>query len=184
MTSQPGPNDLTTVAAVQAWLDISTDANLLQSLITNVSSFIETYTSRTFASGSYLETRDGNDRDSIALFNRPVASVTSVTIDGQSIPESPGWPQPGYSMTQDCVCVRGYLFARGHGNVTIRYTSGYNSVPGDLAQACLELVAFKYRLRDKTGLVSEAMMQQTTTYSQKDMPAGVATVLNSYRRVF
>jgi hypothetical protein len=186
MTTTPGLNDLTTVAAVQAFLtDLPTsDANLIQSLVSNASAFIQTYTSRSFISGTYTEVRDGNGRDSIALFNGPVSSVTSVTVDNQTIPASPGWPQPGYSVDETCVWLRNYCFRRGRGNVTIVYTAGYASIPGDLAQACIELVVFKYKLRDKTGTVTEGMAQQTTSYSQKDMPASVKTVLDSYRRYF
>ena len=186
MTVSPGPNDLTSVAAVALYLGqpASQDADLLQTLVTAASAFIVGWTGCSFASAQYSELRDGTGRETLVLANQPVTAVASLTIDGVAVPASGGWPQPGYGFDASCVYLFGRSFTPGRRNVAIAYTAGYAAVPLDLAQAAIELVAYRYRLKDKTGLVSEGALQQTTAYSQADMPASVKSALAPYRRVF
>jgi hypothetical protein len=186
MSVSPGPADLTTIADVSAYLgqDPAQDSDLLQTLVTAVSAFIQSWTGCGFASASYSETRDGTGRDILAFANGPLSAVASLTIDNIAIPASPGWPKAGYSFDQSSLYLTGYRFVQGRRNVQIIYTAGYAATPADVAQACIELVAVHYKLRDKSGLVSEAAMQQTTSYLQSAMPASAQALLNPYRRVF
>ena len=186
MTVSPGPEDLTDVAAVAMYLGqpATQDADLLQTLITAASAFIAGWTACSFVSAQYTEVRDGTGRETLLLPNTPVTAIVSVTIDGHAIPASGGWPQPGYGFDGSSVYLLGRGFTPGRRNIAVVYMAGYVSVPADVAQACVELVAFRYRLIAKTGLVSEGALQQTTTYSQSDMPASVKTALSTYQRVF
>jgi hypothetical protein len=182
-----GPNDLTTVAAVQAYVPTAaSDAGLLETLVTAESALIQSYLGYNIASQSWTEIRDGNGRDRLIMRNRPVSAVTSVVVDGNTIPQSAGWPAPGWSFDEAYIYLRGHEFRKGRGNVTLSYTAGYASVPADLAQAATELVAYRYgsRLKAGMGIVSDTGMQQTVAYSQRDMPASVMTALEPYRRFF
>ncbi len=69
-------------------------------------------------------------------------------------------------------------------NVVITYTAGYPSTPPEIAQACIELVALRYRERTRIGEVSKSLGgAETVTYSQKDLSDGIKTLLQQYRLV-
>ena len=53
----------------------------------------------------------------------------------------------------------------------------------DIAQAVNELVGLRYALRDKQGWNSKTLAGETVSFSTKDMPASVATILKQYRVV-
>jgi hypothetical protein len=172
---------LCALADVKAYLGIapgttSTDA-VLTTLVTNVSAAIESYCNRAFASQDYAEQRNGTGGNRLFLAHGPVTAVASVSVDGQAIPPAVG-TGIGYLFDEATVYLRGYTFCRGVQNVSVTYTAGYASVPGDVAQACIEWVAYHYAKRDRIDKASETLgTQQTISYSQADMPAGVKTAL-------
>jgi uncharacterized phiE125 gp8 family phage protein len=181
-----GPNDLCTVADVQAYLGLPSgqDAALIQTLVTAASVLIQSYLGYNIASATYTETRSGHGRESLALRNGPVTAIQSLTVGATTQSASPGYDQTGYSFDGGRVYLSNGVFSCGIRNISITYTAGYATVPDDLAQACIELVSLRYKLKDKTGFISEGGLGQTTSYSQRDMPASVMTALQPYRRVF
>ncbi|SEJ55960.1 head-tail connector protein [Frateuria terrea] len=171
--------DLCTLANVKAFLGITSSATdgVLSSLITAISAAIESYCNRTFASAAYTESRNGTGGNRLFLAHGLVTAVASVTVDGQAIPAAVG-TGTGYLFDETTVYLRGYCFHRGVQNVTVSYTAGYASVPSDVAQACVELVAAHFAKRDRIDKSSETLgTQQTISYSQADMPAAVKTAL-------
>lgn len=104
------PNDLTTVASVQAFLlaggMAATDDAVIQMAITWASRIFVTETGQTLGAGtagnvfnsqlSFTEVYDGNGSDTLYLRNRPVASVQSLAIENLTIPLSTGWGSAGY----------------------------------------------------------------------------------------
>jgi hypothetical protein len=201
--------DLTTLAEVKAWLQTgqnpfpATDDAMLIRLITAASQFIQTWLNRQILSQEWIETRDGlgtslgptDVRYQFAAF--PVSSVSSVVVDGVAIPPipSPSTPsgaialgpfcaQGGYLFTPTQLVIRGYAVPRKAACVTLQYTAGYTVTPPDLAQACLELVALRYRERSRIGEVARAIGGgQTVSYSQKDMSDSIKTLIQQYRKV-
>ena len=187
MTVAPGPNDLATVAGAQLYLGITNagqDADLLQTLITAASTFIQSILGYNVAANTYTETRSGHGRPTLALRYRPIISIESLTIGNAVQNPSSGFGQTGYSFDDSRLFLANCTFDYGYRNIAVTYTAGYAQTPPDLAQACIELVALKYALRQKAGLVSEAGLQQTTSYSQRDMPASVASAIQPYKIVF
>jgi hypothetical protein len=66
----------------------------------------------------------------------------------------------------------------------MQYTAGYATTPPDLAQACIELVALRYRERTRIGEVARAIgAGETASYSQKDMSDSIKTLIQQYRVV-
>ena len=184
--------DLATLADVTAWLQTgqnpfpSVDDALLTRLITAASQFIQSWLQRQIAVADWIETRDGDGGQRMAFANFPVSAVLSLTIDGLAIPPAPtgGGFGAGYVFSPTELALRGYVFTRRPQNVVITYTAGYAAVPPDIAQACVELVAQRYRERTRIGEVSKALMSaETVTYSQKDMSDDVKTLLTQYRAV-
>jgi Phage gp6-like head-tail connector protein len=201
---------LTTLADVKAWLQTgqsafpATDDALLTRLITAASQLIQTWLNRQIALQDWIETRDGAGTALGACDMRyqfgafPVRAVSLVTVDGLTIPPIPTSPQAppgrtvvstfatqaGYLFTPTQLVIRGYVVPRKAGCVTLQYTAGYAVTPPDLAQACVELVALRYRERTRIGEVSKSMgSAETVSYSQKDMTDSIKTLLQQYRIV-
>jgi Phage gp6-like head-tail connector protein len=187
--------DLTSLADVKAWLQTGqsafppTDDALLTRLITAASQYIQTWLNRRIAVADYLEVRDGNGGHSLPFACFPVSAVLSLSIDGISIPPAPPLAPTtglttGYVFSPTQLSVRGYRFTRRTQNVALTYTAGYPTTPPELAQACIELVALRYRERTRIGEVSKAIGGgETVSYSQKDMSAPILTSLRQYRAV-
>jgi hypothetical protein len=210
--ASPGASygDLMTLADVKAWLQTgqsafpATDDALLTRLITAASQFIQTWLNRQIASQDWIEIRDGigsalgpyDVRYQFAAF--PVSAVSLVVVDGLRIPPVPASlpaqpdvavvstfaTQAGYLFTPTQLVIRGYVVPRKAGCVTLQYTAGYAVTPPELAQACIELVALRYRERSRIGEVARAIGGgETVSYSQKDMSDSIKTLIQQYRIV-
>lgn len=179
--------DLTALADVKAWLFTqttppATDDALLERLISAASQFIQTWCNRDFASQSYTEAWDGTGGRRMMFPNYPVTAVSSVAVSGITMPRG-SITSAGYYFTSTALILNGYGFERGFANIEVAYTAGYPTIPPELAQACIELVGVRYRERDRIGMSSKAVGGETTSFSLKDMPASVSTILNNYRKV-
>jgi hypothetical protein len=184
--------DLTTLAAVKAWLQTGqnafpdTDDALLCRLITAASQFVQTWLQRQIAPSDWQEVRDGSGGQRLAFANFPVTAVLSLTIDGLAIPPAPagGGFTAGYVFTPTELALRGYVFTRRAQNVIVTYTAGYAQTPPDVAQACIELVCQRYRERTHIGEAARAVGGgEIVTYSAADMSADVKLLLAQYRLV-
>ncbi|HEY1503366.1 MAG TPA: head-tail connector protein [Stellaceae bacterium] len=180
--------DLTTLANVKAYLSpplvTTADDALLSRLVTAASQFIQSWLNRTIAAASYTETRSGAGGTRLFLRNRPVTAVASVTVDGVAIAASSPAPMgDGYLFDDSSVFLIGHSFTRAAQNVTVQYTAGYASTPPEIEQACIALVALRYKERDRIGQASKNVGGETVSFQQKDMPADVATILDQYRNV-
>ena len=183
----PNAADLTTLANLKLWLNISPgttgDDAQLQRLLTAVSVGIQAWLNRSLPTATYSETKNGNGRAAIMVMNYPVTAVASVTIDGVAIPTRTSVTASGYSFDSDMIYLDGYTFNRGNQNVALTYTAGYVTIPLDLEQAAIELMAMRYKERDRIGHASLSVGGETTAFITKDMPDSVKTVLMNYRRV-
>ena len=177
------------LADVKTFLGITTTATdtVLQSLITNVSATIESFCNRVFAQATYTDTRNGTGKDRLFLANGPVMSVASVTVDGFTIPPAPNSISYGFVADDLMLYIRPggtpSVFNKGVQNCTVVYTAGYAVIPPDVAQVCIEIVAFHFAKRDRMDKASETLgTAQTISFSQADMPAGAKLALK--QRVF
>lgn len=182
--------DLTSLANVKQYIGIGTgvtvDDALLGRLISALSTFVQTWLNRTILSAAYVDTIDGLGGSRLQLANYPVSAVSSLTIDGRVIPAAPvpavqGWR--GYVWTPTQIALQGYCFTRGYSNVVVNYTAGFLTTPLDIEQACIEVIALRYKQRDQIGFVSKAIGGETVTFNIKDIPASTQTVLINYRRL-
>jgi hypothetical protein len=189
--------DLTTLANVKGWfsppLTTTSDDALLTRLITAASQFIQTWLNRQIAQQAYTETRDGNGGRKLVFANAPVTAVASLTIDGIAIPPAPNPTTAGFVFSPTMLYLQGtipgpsrdiYVFSRGFQNVVVGYTAGYAATPPEIEQACIELVALRYKERDRIGQASKNLAGEVVSFAQKDMPADVQTMLAQYRRNF
>lgn len=183
--------DLCTLADVKAWLSIptgtTTSDDLLQTLITAASAFINSWTERgDMKSAARVETRRGNGHDRMMTEFFPVTAVSKVMVDGKEIPAATGYTDSGYVFEDTSISLRGSKFCKGIQNVRLEYTAGYSPVPYDLQQACVEMVGQRFRSKDTAGagISAKSLAGETISFSQKDMSNTVKAVLLEYRAVF
>ena len=177
--------DLTTLANVKTWLGVTTttDDAVLARLISAASGFIQTWLNRTIGLNAYSEVRNGPGGTRLVFANPPVTAVSGVTVDGVAIPAATGSDDAGYLFDSRILYLRGHRFGPGVQNVSISYTAGYAVVPPEIEQAAIELVALRYRERDRTGYSSRSLSGESAAFVAKDLPPDVQTVLGKYQKV-
>lgn len=197
--------DLCTLSDVKAWANIQTTANdaVLTRLITAASQAIKTWLARPLLQDTYTQKYDGTGINRLTLRNFPITAVSSLAVDGLTVPPAPA-PNVGFgymfdefglylvggdnhwsTVPQTPNIWAGSYFPRGSQNVTVTYTAGYASVPVDVTQACIELVAFKYQQRNHVGVSSRTLTAggESVVYQQAFMPPEVKALLDVYRKV-
>lgn len=177
--------DLTTLPRVKEWLAITAPTNdaLLSRLIFAASDYIETYLSRNIARASYQSYRDGHGGRRLMFRNYPVVSLTAVKVGGVSIPPSVNG-SPGFVHTETSVTlVGGYVFEAGASNVYLEYVAGYDPIPNEIEQACIDLVSLRYRERDRIGLTSKSLAGESITFNTREFSDAVGSTLVQYKRV-
>jgi len=185
--------DLTTLENAKLWLNIdSSNANsdvLLSRLITAASKLLIVWLDRnSLLSASYSDVLDGNGHDGLHLKNWPITAVSSVTVNGIVVSLSTDGRTNGYVFDDKFLYILPATnvghFQKGIRNVLVSYTAGYAEVPFDVEQACIELVALRYRERDRIGKKSESLNgQQTVSYSTRDLGDDIRKMLKNYRGV-
>lgn len=177
--------DFTDVGSVKTYAAIAsaTDDALITSMITAYSQWIRSNLNRDINSASYDIRVSGRGTYELFLPQYPVTAVALLEINGLAIPVSSGFGVHGYAFDSDRVGLTGHCFTRSFLNVHIQFTAGYSPIPADIAQATVELVALRYKLRDKLEWSSKSLAGESVTLITRDMPASVKTVLDSYRNV-
>ena len=75
-----------------------------------------------------------------------------------------------------------YQFAAGDANAAVLIS--YSYIPADIEDACINMVGERYSYKGRIGYVSKSLAgKETVTFSQKDMPAFISTMLQPYKRV-
>jgi Ubiquitin-activating enzyme E1 FCCH domain len=160
----------------------------LTNLINASSNEIENYCSRIFAQQSYTEQRCGHDGRMMSVLNPPINSVASLTIYDHNttivIPACAGNVPvgQGYTFQDEYISLHGYLYCRGRDNVVIAYSGGYATIPQDIVQACIDLVALKYTGRMRIGHKSKSLANEVVTFMTEEMPDHIKAVCERYRR--
>jgi hypothetical protein len=180
--------DLCAVADVQAYLSLADtqDQDLLQTLVTNASAFVSNYANLNFPATSYTETRNGHGGSELPFLQYPVTGVTSLTISGRSIPAADPTTAYGFGYLYDdqILYLRNGVFPRGPQNVVIVYSAGMDTVPAEVAQATIEIVALKYRRRLTQDQNSKSINGEVVSFNNADMPNSARTALDTYKRVY
>jgi hypothetical protein len=184
----PVIGNLTTLPAVKTWLGVTVDTadTLLTRLISAASAFVQGPEGLGYevASQAYALVLDGHGGDILVLGAKPpLTAVASLVIDDVAILPAASRTAYGYRFSPSAVWLQGYAFTRGRGNVELACTRGWAATPSDLEQAVIELIAVRYKERDHIGQDSASMQGQNITFSTRDVPASVKTVLQAYKKV-
>jgi len=166
---------------------VGQDDALLQRLITALSAWVETYCNRHFLAADYVESYNGlgGSHQKQVLKNFPIISVAGVGINGTVVPASASPNLPGFAFDQSTIYLRSYGFSAGYQNVQISYRAGYATIPTDLEQNVIGLIAWRYRESKRIGETSNSLGGATTvSWAIKDMPPDVLTGLQQYKSWF
>lgn len=191
MAVAPAPLvDLTTLAQVKLELGIdpsdTSQDDLLQTLITAASRFIASYCNRVLVQQPVTEKRDGSGGDRMMFCEYPVASVTSVAVNGTVINPAQGFYDVGYRFSKTQLVLNAQVFTRGAANCDLSYVAGYSPIPQDLAQVATELTMYKYKANPKLGTDgSQTIDGQSITFNAGlDLTTSMRTCLDSqYKKV-
>jgi hypothetical protein len=178
--------DLTTLVNVKAYLRREfSDATYqtfdaeLSRLITAVSAEVRRETDQRLdvPAASVTDRLHGAGGERLPLTQLKVASVTSVTVDGDPLASD------AYFLDGNVVELVDDVFPVGRGNVVVVYQSGWATVPGDLEDAVIQLVALKFLRADRPGQSSASIGGDSVQYDGGAQFANAMAILDRYRRV-
>ena len=188
-------SNLTTLEDTKEYLEIEgTDKdNLLQQLISAASQFIKTETGYEWVETTYKELIDGERTETLILTQKPIISVESLVINGETISDNYyiynesgmlkradiGLYDTGYTHTQQ----RGTVFPRGQQNIEVEYVAGYEDVPQDLQKAVWSLVNAVLEGKEYEGLERYSIGDETMKWREAGLPAEVQQTIARYKSV-
>lgn len=202
-------SDLVELDDVKSWLGIEStnndDDGILQLLISSFSRYVLNRTGQqSFTTvNAYTEIYDGNNGTRLFLRNYPIVSVSSLLVGATTVPQSLGLTLSGwyidpslkslalrrnsYGHQTPTSIIWSGMFQRGQGNIQVSYTAGFTSVPFDLQQAVMSVVAIQYSRKDWLDLASKTLSSGagatgTTTYRSWARPPEVEDVINYYAK--
>lgn len=180
---------LATLLQVKRTLRITNtdDDGLLTDILTGCSGVIGNYLNRNLWAQDYVaEKYNGVGSVTLMVRNWPINSITSLVIDGITIPPSgDGVNQSGYYFDNNQISLIGYTFTRGNMNVRLSYNAGYTVIPDDVVKGCIDMVIYNYRWLGRVGEKSKALPQGgSVTFEVALMPDQVKANLSNYRRMY
>lgn len=150
-------------------------------LVESATDSIEQACNRTFALASYTETHDGDNQPRIWLRQRPVVSVTSVTVNNAAMNAA------DYTVDTRLGCIwHGAQGLSGPGrqrrpgwqsgvqNIVVTYTAGYSAIPASVKRAAI--VQCKY-LSDSSRASSVYEFESLGDYQYKRSSQAASTGL-------
>jgi hypothetical protein len=175
--------DLATVSAVRQYLGIdSSEADEeLGIYLSAASARFVRETGRTFAAAPRTESFSGDGGTARILNASPVASVSSVKVDGAVIPPRPAIGSSGWVLDGDRIVLDGYWFTSGIVNCEVTYTPALADIPADVFLAVVELTALHYKYKDRVGIMSTSSAGESTNYQTITLPESVRAVIDLYR---
>lgn len=180
------PVTLSDLATIKGILQISNtnSDSLLTSMLAAASGAIQRYCNRNFQNTTVTENYNGSGTYALFLNQRPITGVTSVVINGVTIPRQPDINAYGWTFDNNCLYLVGGYFQMGIQNISVTYTGGLAVSPSltpDLWDACAWWVAMEYQAKGRIGLNTQSLDGQTTSFLISKMPYQVRIVLDQYR---
>ena len=186
-------NSLVDLDTVNAFVNGDTgDAEqqkILTYYINTASAFCNLYTNRKLKSRELTEYYSGDGTNSIITNEYPVTEITAVYDDlDRSYGSDTLIDSDDLAILPDGLAYKivydGGVFQVGIRNLKVQYTAGYTSIPNDLQQACLEVIAYYFKNTEEIrfGVTTRTMGGGSVTVETTDIPKSALRILERYRR--
>jgi len=160
--------------------------NQLKALITNKSQAITHFLDyEQILAKDYTEYHDGDGYNKIYPYNLPVNSITSIHIssdwdfDTESLVASGSYR----IVNKQYVALKNTVFTKGEQNVQLIYNAGFETIPSDLKQVCIDEVIRAYNDKENIAVVSRTDPKGTVTKLEKGFMKQSLQVLNRYKKL-
>lgn len=192
--------DLISLAELKEFLKITTTNQnaILQTLIHDVSAWVQTYLSRNLVSEDYVEYYSGDDSIDLQLRNYPLTNLDSVYVDANrdfasdSLIDSSDLIQKKSKGILQAFNLFGNWPA-GQSNIKVSYTAGYTvgsdssagTMPHDIRLAVKRIIDKQFRIgytHNKLDYQSEAIQGMNITFQPDAIPKDAKLMLDPYRR--
>jgi hypothetical protein len=146
---------LVTLSEFKTWMGLTDTAQdaAISAIIPAASATVEQAIDRPATQAAIAnEVHDGNGSARLWVRRWPIASISQLTIDGQSVSASDFlWADRTVTL------LRGRRFTLGTGNILVSYTGGWVTLPDDVRQAVFYTVqAMLYAAAADPNLLSES----------------------------
>ncbi len=160
------------------------DDDLLEDLSNRVSIMFQTYCGITsFKSTDYTEYQDGFASKYLFVNNVPINSVAEINEDSDwDWASDTTIAADSYRIIDGkYIVIKDTIFAAGDQSIKITYNAGYDSIPLDLKQVCIEEVVRRFKHRKDFDVVAKSMEDGSVNYSEKGLLTGTKQVLDRYK---
>ena len=187
-----------TETELEAYTGTSIDTARATILLDTATAAIQAYCNQTFTQSTTTAILPGNLTEKLELPERPVTAVTTVVIGDTTITADTDYVWDGAHTLYRGTKVNGVLSVNGPdylingwgdwggpgAQVSVTYTHGFASIPGDIKGVCLALAARS--LTSPDGVNSESVGSYSVSYSRSggavSLLAEEKALLNRYRR--
>ena len=190
------PYALTSLEMARSHLNISptdtTQTARLELFINAATARIEAMTDRLLKERTITEVRSGRRNNIVVLRQWPVAAITSLKVDAESLFGAETALDPAdYRIADDQISVqiKGQVFPSGTNNIQIVYTAGFNTTDhlgqlADLEIATLWIVEWFYRLRERGDMGRSSKSKGDESVGiLTDMPPMIRSLIADYKRL-
>ena len=186
----------TTTSTLKSYLGITggTDDVLLASLIDSAGAIIDRYTGRTFEASAdstrYFDALSDTDGHRL-IFDEDICAITTVTNGDSVVVASdeyvtmPANETPYYGIELLMSANKSWDYTTDHQNaISVAGKWAYSqTVPDDIAHACVRLAAFLYRQKDNANDIDRAVVVGNATVLPSDLPRDVMQLITPYRKL-
>jgi hypothetical protein len=183
-------NALTTVEKVKSHLSIAPSVTLedarLIDFINAASDYIESFCERKFKAMDHIELISVEDKWGIMPIEYPINSVTELAISHtQEWDNASAIVDPTAYFISDKQTRISFIQsrARSRKSVRLKYNAGYTAIPGDLELACIWLVEWYYRQRQRADIGKTSMSKGDESIGiVGQVPSQINELLHRYKR--
>ena len=188
MTTLPAVKDFLRIPVVD---ELNYDSQL-ERMINAVSEQVEAYCGRHFEKADYIELYQGDGTDLLYLKQYPLIAVDAVVVDGETLDVAE------YTAQDSTLYCSDRWTDTGKKDIQVSYSAGYvlpkdedpgppaveRTLPYDLEDAVIELVATKFYLRQEDAAGKASRIQEDFNVRfEKGIPDHIRRVLDNYRKV-
>ena len=186
-------NNLVDIDTAKAFLGAKADdadkENIIKYYINTASWFCNNETHRFLKTRTLTEYYSGDGSNTLLTNQYPITTLTSVYDDPARAYGADTLIDSGdlVIMPQDLACsivYDGGSFESAVRNLKVTYIAGYITIPYDLQQACLEIIAYFYKNSEENrfGVVSRTVGDGSMTVETTDIPKSAMRTLRKYKK--